>query len=258
MISPFRAVLRNEFRLLRRDTAVVILTLAMPLIVISILKSTVGASLVASGAEGATGAEQAVPGIALLFGFFICGFLGLSVFREHSWGTWDRMRATRADTGAILAGKATPWAVVSLVQMTLLFVIGVLIFDLNIPGLAEVGGIALIIATWSFFIVAFALFVVAIASSVQVVQAFANLGAMVFGTLGGALVALAQLPGWARAVSPLFPTHWAMRGFRALLLEDKGFGGAIVPALVLVGFAVLFGGLAAVRFDGAQAKVGIA
>jgi len=257
MNSPFRAILRNEFRLLKRDTAVLVLTIAMPLIVISILKSTVGASLVASGATQATGAEQVVPGLALLFGFFICGFLGLSIFREHGWGTWDRMRSTRAETGAILAGKALPWALVSLAQMTILFLAGVAIFDLNIPGVAEVGGIALITVTWSAFLVSFALFVVAIAASVQAVQAFANLGAMVFGTLGGALVAFDQLPGWARAVSPLLPTHWAMRGFRALLLDGEGFRGAIVPSLILVGFALLFGLVAAIRFDSAEAKVGL-
>lgn len=256
MSSPFGAILRNELRMLKRDSAVLVLTILMPLIVISILKSTVGASLVASGAENATGAEQAVPGLALLFGFFISGFLGLSVFREHGWGTWDRMRSTRAGTGAVLAGKALPWGVVSLAQMAILFLAGVLIFDLNIPGFAELGGIALIALAWSAFIVCFALFVVAIAPSVQTVQAFTNLGAMVVGTLGGALVAFDQLPGWARAVSPIFPTHWAMRGFNALLLDGDGFTGAIVPALVVAGFAVLFGGLAALRFDSAQAKVG--
>ena len=256
--SAFGAILRNELRLLKGDTAVVVLIIAMPLIVTSILKSTMASSLIANGASDANGAEQVVPGMALLFSFFLVAFINFSFFREHGWGTWDRLRASRASHVDILTAKALPWAVVSLAQLGLLIGAGVVLFDLRIPNASALGGMALIAVVWTAFLVSFALAITALASSIQVVQAISNLGSIVFGTLGGALVPMEQLPGWAQAVGPFIPTHWAMKGFNALLIDEEGFAGAVVPSLVILGIAAVFAAIAIKRFDFETVKTSFA
>lgn len=256
--SPLGAILRNELRLLKRDSPVMILLIAMPLVVISILKSTMGVSLIAGGAESVNGAEQAVPGMTLLFSFFIVGFIGLSFFREHGWGTWDRLRSSRASRADVLIGKTLPWAAVSLIQLATLLTLGVYLFDLEIGGGAALIGLAIVAVAWTAFLMAFALAVVSIARSVQLVQAIANLGSMVFAALGGALVPYDQLPGWAQTVAPVVPTHWAMRGFSAVLIDGEGINGTIIPALVLLGFSAFFALLASTCFDFNEAKTSFA
>jgi ABC-2 type transport system permease protein len=76
----------------------------------------------------------------------------------------------------------------------------------------------------------------------------ANLGGVALAGLGGALVPLSTLPGWAEAVAPGTPSYWAMRGFRAVILDGDGAGGVIVPILVLLAFGAVFAVVAAVRF----------
>jgi ABC-2 type transport system permease protein len=244
--SAFAAILRNELLLIRRTPIVVVMLLAMPLIVTSILKPTMAASLRAAGAAGANGAEQVVPGQALLFGFFLTAFVGLTFLREHGWATWDRLRASRASQLSVVAGKCLPWTVIGLVQLVLLFALGAVLFDLRLPGAVGLLGIALVGVCWVLFVTAFSVAMVALLPSIQLVNSVANLGALVFGSLGGALVPVDQLPGWARAVGTFVPPHWAMRGFTSMLVPGSSLSSVIGPCAVLLALAVL-AGLVAVR-----------
>lgn len=246
--STFGPIIRNELRLISKDPLVLVLLMAMPLVIISIFKSTMAASLLASGITGANGAEQVVPGQSLLFGFFLVSFIGLTFFREHGWGTWDRLRSSRASRKEIILGKALPWVIVGVIQVGILFTLGTVLFGLEIPGVEGVAAIFITAVCWMLFVGSFAVAMVALLPSIQLVSAVSNLGAMVFAAIGGALVPTDQLPGWARAVGPAVPTHWAMRSYDAILLEDRGLAGIVTPCLILLAFAACFAMIAIRRF----------
>ena len=82
-MSAAVAVTKVQLRILRNDPWFLVIMFGMPLVVMPLLKDTIGLSLVSSGFEGATGAELVVPGQAVLFGFFVGGSAGFCVFREH-------------------------------------------------------------------------------------------------------------------------------------------------------------------------------
>lgn len=84
--------------------------------------------------------------------------------------------------------------------------------------------------------------------TINQVNAFQNVGAMALGGLGGALVPLEQLPGWAQAIAPATPQYWAMTGFRRIFLESGGPRDVLVPFAVLMGIATVLGLLAVRRF----------
>jgi len=44
------------------------------------------------------GSEQIIPGVAVMFAFLTTQLVSMLFFREHSWGTWDRLRASSAGT----------------------------------------------------------------------------------------------------------------------------------------------------------------
>lgn len=246
--TAFGPVIRNEARLVKSDPLVIVMLVGMPMVIIPILKSTMGASLIASGETTANGAEQVVPGLALVFGFFLTSFIGLTFFREHGWGTWDRLRVSRATRFDIIVAKSVPWMLVGLAQLFVLFVMGWLLFDLRIDGASTIVGIALVSACWIAFLGCFAVAMVALLPSIQLVSAVSNLGAMVFSAVGGALVPHAQLPGWAQSIGPIIPTHWAMRGYNAMLLSDGDLSEIAVPCIVLLAFALGFATIAHTRF----------
>ena len=47
------------------------------------------------------------------------------------------------------------------------------------------------------------------------------------------------LPAWARAIAPVTPTYWAMRGMRSVVLDGQGIGGVALPCAALVGMSVV-------------------
>jgi hypothetical protein len=119
------AIIKHQLRIIRRDPWFLLIMFLMPLVVMPLFKRTMGLSLQASGFEGATGAEQVVPGQAVMFGFFVGGSAGFCLFREHGWRTWDRLRASSVSPGSLLLGFMIPWVVMlALFQCALLAVGG--------------------------------------------------------------------------------------------------------------------------------------
>ena len=247
------AITAHELRTLRHDPGPVIVLVAMPLVAIAFITPLYQAVLSAEGFRGATGAEQSVPGMAAMFGFFLAGFIGFAFFREHGYGTWSRLRASPASGLQIVAGKLAVPLGLALVQQALLFGAGALVFGLHVRG--AVVALALMAAAFSLCLVTYGVALVSICRTINQLNMFDNLGAMVFAALGGALLPVAALPAWARPVAPVTPTYWAMRGFRAVILEAGGVEAVALPVVVLLAFAGLFIAVSLLRFRFDDAKI---
>jgi ABC-2 type transport system permease protein len=66
--------------------------------------------------------------------------------------------------------------------------------------------------------------------------------------LGGAWVPTFIFPAWLQRAALVVPARRAVDGLDAMTWRGIGLGGAVVPALVLLGFAVVFGTIAVARF----------
>ncbi len=245
----FGAIFTNEVRVLRKNTVVPVILVAMPLIVISMLRLTMGVALRASGVANANGSELVVPGQALMFGFFLVTFVGNSFFREHGWFTWDRLRTSTATRVDILVGKTLPWLMMSVIQVVLIMVLGMVFFDLPIPTASGMVAVLLTAVAWAVFIGGFSLALCGLVDSMPAVSAVANLGAIFFAAIGGALVPLDQLPGWARAISPAAPTYWCMQSFSTVFIDDQGLPQALGAISVVAAFGIALGAGAWFWFD---------
>jgi ABC-2 type transport system permease protein len=246
-------VLAHELRLIRRDPFPILVLVVFPIIDMAFLKAAFRPALVQAGHPHANGAEQVVPGQAAMMAFFVVSLVVFAFFSEFTWATWDRLRASPAASIEIVLGKAIPRVFMVLAQFVVVFIAGVVIFDLHIRGRA----IALIpvVGAFSVCLVLLGVAVTAFCRTAQQAGSFSTAGMVLFGAIGGALVPLSVLPDWARAIAPAIPTYWAMRGFRAVILDGRGFGAVIAPVAVLGAMAALFA-LAAIRrlrFD--EAKV---
>jgi ABC-2 type transport system permease protein len=243
------ALARHEMRVLARDPLPLALLFAFPLAVIAFLKPALALALFSEGYTTANGAEQAVPGVAVTFSFFLVGFVGLAFFREYGWGTWERLRASPAGAGEIMAGKILPILGVASLQLAVLFGAGTLVFGLRVRG--SVAALVVLCALLAACALAMGIAMVAVANTIQQVNIVANLGTVVAAGLGGALVPVALLPGWTQAIAPSTPTYWAMRGFRAVVLDGGGLSSVLLPGAMLVAFTAGFVAVAVfrLRFD---------
>ena len=90
--------------------------------------------------------------------------------------------------------------------------------------------------------------------TVNQVQALINVGAMVFGGIGGALVPLEQLPGWAQAVAPFTPHYWAMQGHRRIFLEAGQVDDVLRAFVVLIAIGGVAAAVGTQRFRADETK----
>jgi ABC-2 type transport system permease protein len=200
------------------------------------------------------GAGQSVPGMTVLFAFFLVGQVGYVFFREHAWGTWERLRATELAPRHIMVGKVlVPLGVYS-VQFAFLFSAGAVLFGLTVDGWLP--GLVVIGAALAFTLTAFGLALVAIFRSFMAVQMLVNLGALVFAGTGGALVPFILLPEWVQAIAPLTPGYWAMKGFTSAIEGPVDVGAVLGPAAILLAWAAAFTALAAWRMRFEETKTG--
>jgi len=228
MLARSCAIARNDLRVVRRDAFPFVLLVAVPLVGMVFMKPAFRPTLRAEGLVHANGAEQAVPGMLVTCGFLLVSYVGYGFFREHAWRTWERLRASPATTTEILLGKALGSLALATAQFVLVFGLGSVAMGLHVHG--SWGAVVLVGAAFALFVVAAGLAVTAVCRTVMQANTIAYLGTLLLACLGGALVPVTLLPGWARAIAPAAPTWWAMRGYRSAIVG----GGGRVPGAVAV------------------------
>jgi ABC-2 type transport system permease protein len=251
--SRSQTLMIHNWRLLLADPAPIVITTLMPIVLMAFLQGASQAVLAQQGYRSAGGAELAVPGMAVMFAFFGVAFIGTAFYSEHGWGTWDRLRASPAGTLEIVLGKIMPSAALMCGQLVLMFVVGVVLFGLEING--SLAGLAVMIGVSVALLVAFSMLLTAVLSTQNQMMAVVNLAALTLTGLGGALAPVDVLPDWARAVAPLSPAYWMLDGFRAVVLEPGTLGSVLVPATMTMLFAGGLALIAVVRFRVTDEKV---
>jgi ABC-2 type transport system permease protein len=247
-------VARHGTKLLLADPAPFLMSVFMPVVLTAFLIPGARAQLGDEGYGEAAGSEQLIPGLAVLFAFVGTALIGTLFFREHAWGTWERLRASSASTLDIVVGKVTPLFVVQLSQMAVLFLTGFLLYDYRVKG--SVVALVVVVVAFVAMITAYGVMLVAVFSTMDRALVVGNLGGMVMGGLGGALAPTSAMPGWLQAVAHLTPAYWALRPLREITLDGAGLRDVVLPLAVMAGFTLLFALVAALRFRPTDAKVG--
>ncbi len=253
MLRASAAIAKHEFRIMRTDLETPLFLIAMPLLMMAFMKPMFRVALAGAGFTGANGAEQAVPGMAVMFSAFFSGYIGFSFLREHGWGTWERLRGSPASPLEIMMGKIGPGLLVSVLQLLALFIIGGMIFDLRVSG--SILALGVMCAVLGLTLISFGVMITALSRTSQQLNAISSAGGMLFTTFGGALVPLPLMPGWTRSIAPITPTYWAMRGMRSVILEEGSWGEILLPIFVLTLFLVAFAAVAVTKFRFEETKI---
>jgi ABC-2 type transport system permease protein len=235
----------HELRVTLRDAAPLAVVLIIPL-AMAFAKSSLGSALRDAGYRHANGAEQVVPGLSVLLCFMMISFVGEAFFREHRWGTWERLRATELRPSEIMLAKVVPLYLYFLFALVMLFGVGFAVFGLEWPR-APVALVPLLLAL-PLCLVTLGVALVSFSRSNMQLSAMADLCGLALAGLGGALVPIETLPGWVRTVAVVTPPYWAMRAFRSLFLDHAGAGAVFLPTAMLLGFSTVFGIVAVARF----------
>lgn len=234
------ALIRLNTTLLLREPGPVASRLIMPLVLISVLHPLYRAALAGTGEEAGT--RQIVAGMLVMFSLLALSIVGSALLTERAWRTWDRLRATQAASWELLVGKAVPSVAVLVAQQVLVLGLGAVLFGLSV---ANLGLLAVVVTVWVFTLLCLGMLLGALARSHSELAVFYDLGGLLLTTLGGALIPLSMMPGWARVLAPLSPGYWAMDSYGAALTGDIPV--LLRNLLVLIALGVAAGALATWR-----------
>lgn len=237
----------HDLTWLRRDPAPLITLLLTPCILMLFIKPLYVGALGQLGYREVNGAELAVPGMIAMFSFFMAGLITESIFREHGLHTWNRLRVSPLRDWEVMVGKVAPCAVLVIAQSAVLFVLGHLISGLRVRG--DIAALVVLMVALALCVVAFALALCSASSTRRAAFAYERVATLAWAVFGGALVPIELMADWIGWIARATPTHWAVTGFREVVLDGGGVADILPQAGMLLGFAAGFGVIAAWRFN---------
>jgi ABC-2 type transport system permease protein len=208
------AVTRHQAALLARDPGPMIGYTVMGLLLITAIRSmyTIVAPMVPAAGSGI---DQAAAGMAVMFSLFALKVGGAHLLSERTWRTRDRLRASPAGLGEVLVGKGLPILLAVIAQQAVLFGVAAAAFGLH-PR-AGWPALAACAVAWSACVLLLGFGASTLARSPAQLSAVGDVFALLTTVIGGALVPVALLPGWLRAIAPASPGYWALAAYHAAL-----------------------------------------
>jgi ABC-2 type transport system permease protein len=190
--------------------------------------------------------EQNVPGYAILAAFFMTMFVAGSLLAERFLGTFRRLHAMPVSRVTVFSGKMLAAFGVGVVQMTLLFAFGFLVFGLRLGdqplGLIPVTVGVVAAATGLGVLVA------GYARTDQQATAFGTLIVLTMAALGGSMVPRSIMPDTMQTIGLITPHAWAIEGYQDVIVRDEGIASVMPAFAVLMAFAAVFFAIGVSRF----------
>jgi ABC-2 type transport system permease protein len=185
---------------------------------------------------------HASAGMIVQFVVFGLNTSAMVLVLERKSRTLQRLLTTPITRTQVIAGHVLAMFLVVFLQQVLLVAFGQLAFGVGY--MREPLASFLMVVALALWVASLGLLIGAMAKGEDQVIMFSMLAMFVFSALGGAWFPL-DITGKAFAtIGHLMPTAWAMDGFENLILRGLGLNSALLPAGILLAYAVAFFGLA--------------
>ena len=189
-----------------------------------------------------------VPGlVGLLLSITLIVITSMAIVRERERGTLEQLVVTPIDKTSLMLGKITPFALVGYVQMSVILILGRLLFDIPLRG-----SLALLYVLSAAFIVAnlgLGLWVSTVAKTQGQAMQMSFLFMLPNILLSGYMFPREAMPEAAQWIGAMLPLTHYLKILRGILLREAGLGAMWKEALILVIFAVAVISLSVRRFS---------
>lgn len=180
--------------------------------------------------------------------FAIVGLMGAAevIVRERKTRTLQRLLTTAISRVEILIGHYLAMFMLIFAQFVILIAFGQLFLELHYEN--AWGATALMTASMALACASMGLLIGTLAKSEEQTIMLTLIPMFVFAGLGGAWVPLEFTSATVQFIGHFTPVTWMMDGFKNILVRGQGLREALLPAGVLLAFAVGFFALGAWRF----------
>ena len=142
--------------------------------------------------KGNLGLIQAVAGTAIMMLLFSIAGIGGGLLDEKEAGTLKRLLYSPVKPTDVLFGKMLAALVISILQLTIMFVFSWMVFGL--PIFKDITSLVLMIIATAFAVSSFGIFLVSIAKSRQQLQGYSTIIIMLMSAIGGSMIPLFVMP----------------------------------------------------------------
>lgn len=167
--------------------------------------------------------QHNVPAWTIFAMFFMVVSLGANIVKERVSGSFLRLRTMPTSFLLVISSKMAVYLVVALLQVMLIFSMGVAIFPkIGLPELTLPNSylpFAVVVLLSSLAAVSYALMIGALAKTQEQANGFGALSIIIFGVIGGIWVPTFVMPDYMQFVSSFSPLHWCLEGFYVLFLK---------------------------------------
>ena len=189
-----------------------------------------------------------VPGIiGVLLTMTMVSITAAAIVRERERGTLEQLVVTPIGKTALMLGKTIPFAVVGYLQVTVILLLGRLMFGVPVRG-----SLLLLYVLIAPFIVAslgMGLFISSVTRTQTQAMQLSFFFIMPNILLSGFMFPQAAMPQAAQWVGAALPLTYFLKVMRGVLLKGVQLSDVWRPALVLTGFAVLFVAMSVRKFS---------
>ena len=189
--------------------------------------------------ENLESARTIVPGLVAVIMAIIAAMLtALTIAREWERGTMEQLAATPVSRAEVVLGKLLPYVGIGLIDLTLVTLLGVFVFEVPLRGsVLLLGAMALLFILG---MLGFGIFLSAALKS-QLVATQAGIMATYLPTflLSGFIFAIGSMPAFLQALSYVIPARYFVTITRGVFLKGVGLEVLWPQALGLAVFALL-------------------
>jgi ABC-2 type transport system permease protein len=192
------------------------------------------------------GFAHSFAGIGLQFMLFAAITMGIEILTERQKGIWKRLRSVPLSKFTLLGSKIASGSIISALVLLVSFAFAIIVWHVRIEG-SKIGFVGVAVAS-ALMAASYGLLIAALGKTPNAARGASMLATLMMVMLGGAWVPTFVFPAWLQSVTVVVPIRWAVDGFDAMSWRGLGFGSAVMPILVLSGFAMAFAMLAVWRF----------
>ncbi len=212
MSSNALTVARRVMLQVIRDRRTIVLLVVVPLVIASIVGVSIPDKRMLDYIAPAMLAT-----LILFFGFIITG---ISVLRERSQGTMERLMASPISRMDVVAGYLLGFLLFALMQTLIIFFYMVYVLDVSFRG--ELWQILIFQVLIGIGAVCLGTFFSIFARNEFQIMQFIPLIVLPQIFLCGVLWPVSQMPGYLQWIAKFLPLNYGVEGIRALMLEGEG------------------------------------
>lgn len=207
------------------------------------VQSGVYTELDTQAAPTPTSVEQTVPAWLIFAMFFVVIPLSTTFIQEHQYGTLQRLQTLPVPQISLLLGKLLPYIGINLVQVLLMFLVGIFVLPLLGGQGIELQANAWLLLPFSlvtsFAAVSFALFIASIVKTSEQATTIGGVSNLILAAIGGIMVPTFVMPPVMQTVAAYSPMNWGLEGYLDIILRHATWSDILPEFIKLAIFGAL-------------------